>query len=72
MHNDTETFYDLVLVTETNAAYLVRNNSGDEEWIPKSQIIDIEFGENLDVNDETLKVIETLEVPAWLAANLNL
>jgi hypothetical protein len=74
MHGEQETttYNDLFLITETDAAYLVRNDTGDEEWIPKSQVINIEFGENKEVNDEPVKEIRELEIPEWLADRLNL
>jgi len=68
---ETETFYDLLLITETNLAYLVRNEDGDEEWIPKSQVINIIFGDSKEINEEPVKEILSLEVPQWLAENLD-
>jgi 5,10-methenyltetrahydromethanopterin hydrogenase len=74
MRNDIVTLEDLVLVHTTDKAYLVRDDDGEESWIPKSQVTNISFGKDIDPGDdgETLKEIIELEIPQWLADKLNL
>jgi len=71
---ETTIIEDLVLVHSTDQAYLVRDDQGEEYWIPKSQVVSISFGENIDLgNDgEILKEIIELEIPEWLAEDKGL
>lgn len=70
----TVDIYDLLLVTSTKQAYLVRTEDGEEVWIPRSQIEYIEFGATLtdDSNDQPVKEIKIMEIPEWLAEDKNL
>lgn len=62
---------DLVLVAETPLAYLLRRDEDDQEWVPKSQILDIDFGESHDDEDgRPVKDVRSVEIPLWLARNL--
>ncbi|QGH73040.1 MAG: hypothetical protein [Siphoviridae sp. ctCJE6] len=71
MISDGEEFVleDVYLVTSTNLAYLVETFDDQQFWIPKSQVINIEFG--LDFEDEDtgrrLKEIKSMTIPLWLA-----
>ncbi len=70
MFGETRILEDLILITETDLAYLVRNDEGDEEWIPKSQVVSIKFGENKEIDEAPVKEILELEIPEWLADKL--
>lgn len=48
------------IVRETDSAFLVRLESGDEHWVPKSQISD---PEDYEVGDEDV----TISITEWLA-----
>lgn len=60
---------DLLLITQTGAAYLVRTEDGEDIWIPKSQVINIDFGDNIDDEESGQKVLEikSMEMTAWIA-----
>lgn len=64
---DTIVFNDLVLLQETARAYLVKDEGDNKAWIPKSQIINIEFGDNIEIDGMPAKEIMSLEIPVWLA-----
>lgn len=63
---------DLILMHETPQAYLVRPVEGqldEKAWLPKSQVANIKFGDNVE-DEETgmaAKIILSLEIPEWLA-----
>ena len=67
--NESTVIRDLLLLTSTDKAYLVRMPDDDQVWIPKSQVRDIQFGKELwdDAQGRNVKEIESLEIPEWLA-----
>lgn len=68
MATTTVTIVDVYLVNATPAAYLIRDIDYNDHWIPRSQVIDIQFGDNVTDEDETeLKEIRSIEITEWIA-----
>lgn len=59
----------MILVTSTARAYLIRTDDDEEIWIPKSQVIDIQFGKDVadDESGQPVKEIKEMTIPQWLA-----
>lgn len=72
MRGDTVEIYDLVLKHQTEMAYLIIDEDGEEYWIPKSQVVKIIFGEDIMIEGEPAKKISELEIPEWLAEDKGL
>jgi hypothetical protein len=71
--NESTIIFDLMLVHSTNMAYLVRDVDDNEAWIPKSQVRDISFGDDIsDDQGNRLKEILSIEIPIWLAEDKGL
>ncbi len=70
--DDTVFIENLILINSTAKAYLVRDEDGDDVWIPRSQVIGITFGKDIIVNGMPAKEILELELPQWLAEDKNL
>ena len=68
MSQETVELYDLILVHSTSKAYLIRNEDGEECWIPKSQVQDIRFGKDITDDDgKPVKEIASITIPEWIA-----
>lgn len=65
---------DILLIATTAKAYLVRSTDDAEVWIPKSQVKEIIFGQDLkdEKTGHQVKEISVLEIPTWLAEKNNL
>lgn len=65
---------DLICKVETAKAYLLTNSDGVEVWIPKSQVINILFGDDV-IDDKThkkMREVTVVTIPEWLANKNNL
>ena len=66
-HRETELVEICVdLVRETAMAILVDPGDGDEVWLPKSQIVDVETLPSIPANGVDI------EIPEWLALDKDL
>jgi len=73
MGNDDTVFIEnLILIHSTPRAFLVRNEDGDDCWIPRSQVINIDFGKDIIIGGLPAKEILEIELPEWLANDKNL
>ena len=71
--NEVVNISNLTWVAETEKAYLIRDAKGKENWIPKSQIKAIEYGNEVPgKKGKTEKEILSLTMAQWLAEKLNL
>lgn len=71
---ETTDIQDLVLLVETEKAYLVRDLNDKEHWLPKSQVKNIELGAERPGTKKgrTEKDITSLTLPVWLATKAEL
>lgn len=72
MRDDTVTIEDLILLHSTDKAYLVQDLDNEEYWIPKSQVFNIEFGKDIEIDGKPAKEIREMEIPEWLAEDKGL
>lgn len=57
--NDTDE-YDMILVKQTDKAFLVRDEGNNEEWLPKSSVM------NYTISNGLRDTLITFEAPAWI------
>lgn len=75
MHRETVTLNNFYLINATEKAILICDEGNDREcWIPRSQIVDIEYGRDLPDSERGISVKEIIwiEIPEWLAAQNDL
>lgn len=72
--DETVIVENLFLITSTDKAYLVRTIEDEEVWIPKSQVLNINFGKEIfdDEKGANIKEIDSIEIPVWLAEDKGL